>query len=799
MFSLLNVKIILYAVSMKRFLLLLAIVLFNLNFATNQLFAQAINVTGSIAPKTSDFQLAFTSLTAAESVAQGNTLTYQITYGSHLYYAAPITVEASWGEGTIQGDNTSVDIVNYVSNSASTAYGNTSPIIDLINRKITWNIISFPGQTTDKTITFSLKTNSNYTGTKIVSFQTKTVLSNQSLVLPEISVTKTYLYDSSLAPTITTTPIPPTPTETPSKVATSTPPQASRVVTPTPLPIQAPSFTDISIRSISDKIVTLFIQTAQNTKIELYFGKFANNLSEKIIDAQVMKDHEIALDTLDPNTTYYIKVVATNSANNIITSDIYSVKTALPSQTSTVDLHSLIITNDKSILVDPSFFQNPASYSSQVVVPKQASLEFKFTISATTDIRKVRMILRNKNVLGISTLSFDDETPPSTISDTIELSTGSFIGRILTPKYAGNFEIFAQIFDNSGNITEKKIADLHVTENFTVLTKEKHEPIEGAQVILYYFNPRSKKFELLPPQIFLIKNPAYTDTNGQLSTALPQGRYMAKVRALGFTEQEVSFTLGSLPNEVYPQIMLSKTSSSFLSFVPYYWTIVTDVVSDFTFYLLSLSHSRRFFALNALVATMLVVSLTFLSLWARMHIPLHALISYLKHKKELTGEAEMIKGRITHGSSKEGIAGVDIYLLLFPKNNIVSHMTTSSLGEFAFQVLANHTYTIEVMKNGYKPVIYTDSQLKRGEMTDYVLNTQQDTISSPTIKKIILFGKKLLSVLFETLLLTSLIFEFSLGHVFGWPQTLPFFVFSLLNLLIWLIHLSHVRSEGNFI
>lgn len=53
----------------------------------------------------------------------------------------PIHFKAVWDKGTVDGaTEANVDVVEYVLGSATDGYGSVSPVIDTINREISWDI-----------------------------------------------------------------------------------------------------------------------------------------------------------------------------------------------------------------------------------------------------------------------------------------------------------------------------------------------------------------------------------------------------------------------------------------------------------------------------------------------------------------------------------------------------------------------------------------------------------------------------------------------------------------------------------
>jgi hypothetical protein len=129
-------------------------------------------VSATIPAKASDYQLSVTADPRDSRQSQGATIQYTITYGSNLTYATePFIITATLLPGRINGSAIpSLYIADIVQGSASNAYMMTEPVIDAVNHTITWTIPSLPAQTRDQTISFSLKTNTAYTGVDVVDF-----------------------------------------------------------------------------------------------------------------------------------------------------------------------------------------------------------------------------------------------------------------------------------------------------------------------------------------------------------------------------------------------------------------------------------------------------------------------------------------------------------------------------------------------------------------------------------------------------------------------------------------------------
>ena len=83
-----------------------------------------ITVTAVVPADPLDFTNSLNKTTAANSYPPNSRIDYQINYGSLLSTNTNLVIEASWTQGTIEGDSVpSIDVVNYYSGSATNAYG----------------------------------------------------------------------------------------------------------------------------------------------------------------------------------------------------------------------------------------------------------------------------------------------------------------------------------------------------------------------------------------------------------------------------------------------------------------------------------------------------------------------------------------------------------------------------------------------------------------------------------------------------------------------------------------------------
>lgn len=756
---------------------------------------QTISVTGTVPPQASDFQVAVTSDTAS-SVSQNKDITYTITYGSHLLYAGQLIVEAQWYQGTIAGSPApSVDVATYKPGSSSTAYNNTSAVIDSVNQKIDWTISSFPSQTTGQSVSFTLTTTANYTGASTVSFPVKVRLISPNFTTADQTQSQTYLYDA--------TQVTPTPTPTSAPAATPTPgTTVTPTSTPTPIPVKPLTITALSLKSISDASIDLFVETSAPSNLTVLYGTSPINLTNSISKSGFHSLYDVLLDNLIVDTKYYVQVKATDGNGNSATSDIFVFKTAQLGQIPQVDPTTVTFVASNIVLYIPK--QNTSGSNAPIshpiiTVPQNVTYNFRFQVNKPQAIKRVQVVIRNKFVLGIT--SADATDPNTTITDLIETQNGVYEGQLKAPPLPGSYEEFARVSDIYGNISEQKLADVNVSQPFRVFNKDTQQPIEAAQVLFYYQNYRTHVFLPLPPQLFPIKNPSYTDIAGQIILPLPEGTYKASITALGYAQKIVTFTIGPNPGEDYPAVLLTAQPFNLFTIGKYYLNILQDTLATTKAFIQDVSYSTRFFDLNAVIATAFLVFLTLLSFSSRIHIPLRYLFTYFLNFSKISAVqrklGNAVKGRIFDEETGSGIPGADVYLIDSKKGDILNHTTSNKQGDFLFNLLPSEGYDIEIMAKDFEPTVFHESEIHAVELGGYLLSIKKRESAPSLFERLKLWIRKLLSVLFETLLILSFVNEIAIGYALGWDKTILFMIFSAVNLFLWILHLTHLRAEKN--
>ncbi len=738
----------------------------------------------------SDFQVEMTSLTEGDSFAQYSELEYRITYGSSLNYANSLVLTAEWSEGTIDGESyPSLDILEYVLGSAGKAYHNTPAVIDTLNRRITWTIASFPAQTDGQSVSFKLRVKDTYSGSRSVAFTVSARLSDQDTVTPPETVTQSYVYDPSLAPT--PTPIPtatPSPSPTPTGAASTPGPTA----TPTPEPMEF-AFSRIYLRTVTESGVKILVTTNRNALFTLSYGTSHLSMDRAIKNSSLSSEHEFVLSGLTPQTTYFFRVAAADGIGESLISDIYTFRTAAVSKLPQIDTESLVFSSGGLVMPMP---KEPATRP-LLVIPNDTEYSFQFSFAKEApDIERVQVVVRKKDVLGITNESRFE--PGVETSYLFRDRFGNYHGRLKSPPAPGRYEVFVRFRDRGGNVAETKIAELRVTDFFKVI-RTNGSPMEKVRIFLYYFEENLGKYLPLPSQIFTLPNPAYTDNLGRLPIVLTPGRYKANVAVPGFKPKTVTFTIGSYPGEEYPTVILSPESFSLISFGQYQYSVARDLAAETVSFLALLSHSTRAFHFVMFFTMTGLILVTFLSYASRTRLPLGSLVKNFLHHRQLAKAAmadkHTIKGYLFDEETRQPLAGADLYLIDNHDARVFYHAGTDGKGHFLLKSLPGRHFELEIMKKGYEKSVFMETRLfpAKEEMLSLGLRRHERPVNLS--EELSSLGRGILAIGFESLLLGSLALELFFIIVMKWLTVIPFLALTLLNLVMWLNHLNELRRR----
>lgn len=744
------------------------------NYKLTILANDQISVTGTVPAKPTDFQASLALTNSGSTFSQNTELSYILTYGSYLLYSHILTVEVSWSQGTIEGNSTpSVDILEYVIGSASEAHNNTPPVVDTTNRKITWTISSFSANTVNKTVNFKLKTTSAYTGSKKVSFIVSGKVLGQGTQTADSTVTKDYAYTTT--PTSTPTPAP----------ATS----------PTPLP-KPPAFERVWIRTVSAEEATIAVQTSEPTTLIFRYGTAPNKLANtvRVLTAQTL--HLLLLADLSPNTQYYFRITAADTLGRTAISDIFIFKTAKTSAAPTIDKTTIIIQSQEILLSSQMLRTAIGTNEVVVVLPTEVAFSFSFLMEKHEVIKRAEAFFSNKLVLGINTI-IEEVQASSQRTEPREIAPGLYSGTLKTPASTGIYEFFLRIHDFDGNIAEEKIAEIKISQPFSIKETENQTPIENARVFLFKYNERTRTYEPISQQVIGIKNPSFSEPNGTVPVVLPQGRYRAEVKALGYKEKTFDFDIAKESD--YPIIHLEKTGFSLITAGKYYLTIAEDIVHATQTYTKNLSTSNRFFNFTAFISLIFLVVVSLLSFSLRTHIPLLHLPRYLIHHiRRLIPKTSLlmhIHGIVIDATVPSPINQADVYIIDENKKVIVEKILTNKAGEFFSNSLPNGHYAVRVMKRGYK-LSEIQYPLPDDVSGKFAISLHKGETLEQSIRENFYWAvENVIGFCFELLLFTSLVFEVLLGYAFGWQKIAPFLFVSLANLLMWLFYFRHISAS----
>jgi hypothetical protein len=733
-----------------------------------------ITISARVGAGARDFTTQTGNISQKEKYSQNETIQYEITYGSFLPYSTSFILEADWSLGSIDDPEfPSVDLLEYVVGSASTGYENTPAVVDLANRKIRWYINNFPANTINKTVYFNLRTRGAYTGPKDVHFQTasKIIYEAENVVTASSIKSDIFRYDFN-----------PPPSPNPTPLANNAPPRQ----------ITLPVFEKIEIREITSSSISLFVDLSLRSNITIKYGNSINKLTSTLKSSSPNFEHNIKLDGLVPDTYYFFKLEVLNEQGKIVSSDIFTFKTAKTSELSNIDPQSLVLTSSQVIIYSPT--SSNLGTNPFVVVPSENILEFKFSIKNPGSVTQIITVQRLAQVLGITTFTMGVEANAD-LTSAMEIGDGSFFSRLRVPKETGFYEVSAKIFDTSGNLTETPLFKLKVVEPLKVLNS-KDTPIENAKAYIYLYNPRKKLYELISPQAINIQNPLLTTSKGIIEAVLPKGDYKVEVLALGYKEKKVNFRIGEGKNEGYPEIVLENDIYGIGTAIKYYSSTALDIFHSTSIFLQQLSTSIRFFDFLLFLLIGILVYLTLVSFTLRTHIsPLflpHFLLYEIKRLFKKDKSNEYVSGKIFDQEDKSPIGQVSLFILNERIHQIAGEIKTNSKGEFIFKK-PKYSFSLMAVKKGYElleDIYFSDEDI--GHIKIGLI--KKEDIEGSIFKNLKYLSSNLTGLSFEVLIFLSFVFEILFIFTFGIFKALPLLIISLINLFIWIRFLHRHKN-----
>lgn len=728
-----------------------------------------VQITGAVGVTASDVELEITS-SASTQVPADSEITYTITYGSNSLASFPITLVATWEQGQIEGSiSPTVELLSYKEGSATQAYGSTTPVIDVVDRKITWTIPSFPAQTTNQTVQFILKTSSDYRGSKNVTADVTALLTTPSGV-PDKSVSLIYKYIDE-TPTNSTA----TPTPSPTAVVSALPP---------------PSWEAIELVQLSDSNATFRLTTTTDVQVTGYLGTKTTNLKEHVITATRAHLQPLTFADLISDTTYYVQFKAVGINGLATTSSIYTFTTTRQANPNMiVDRDSIVVSQSWGVLFNQSMLEDSTELP-HFSVSQDTMLDFLFRIPLARELKEATLLLRDPYVLGISTDVESDYS--SSTTRLVEVNPGTFVGKIKTPLLSRTYEIAIRTEDVYGNIQEQTVGQTTVVQPFKVEDVQGH-PLWGAQVLLWSFQEKTAQYELAPFNALSFQNPIVTTKNGNAEFSLIPGRYKARISMTGYETKEVEFELTAPQVSNLPTIVLNPVRFGLFG---RFLTGIELARQNVRLTIGALPQANPTGSLYDVLLPFNLLFFTILSIAIVLHLqvirfPLRTLLSKFTRKG-----SQYFEVNLEDLETNEPLSHAIVYLVDEQKHQVVARGKTGLTGGTRFLVSAlPSVVTFFVKRHGY--VLTSHPSFKKSEIqASTTIPLTLERLPATTVQSLLVqefrsmtsefigFG----SEAFLTLsLLCTLLFTITLSPA----RTIAFGMLTLVNLSLWLIVARH--------
>lgn len=566
-------------------------------------------VNATVPPSQGDLEFNLTaSVPQGTELGEGEEVTFTITYRSLVSGQLPLKIESYWEEGLVEGSGGSyVDVYEYVVGSATNAHNGSAPVVDIINKKITWNINKIVTSVNSHTVSFKLRVRQNLPTSTRIEVYTKARAEFGTIMIPEQS----YQLYAKIDPTVPTlTPISGipslTPTKNPSTGGTTNPtsiPGSSSQPTPTPTLFRGRSdipqfqFITVEVEQLTDEYVQISANLSFSAPLTMNYGVCGEKLSQIISLESEQERHIIDIHNLIPDTSYCFKLKAQDIANKrTIESDIFTFRTASDKEQFKLD-KTLITWNN--IIVS-------SGNESKLVTPLLKSIVISFQVENPESIDELKGSFELKNVLGASTMT------QSHIEQVnfIEMSPGIFSAEILTPAQKGTYNFMVEIRDVYGSFMRKPLQmGFVVTDPFKVINSQTKKPIENANVMIEKMENSSKRYKSMRQSFFFpyLENgiflPYRTNERGELDMILPMGKYTVEASAIGYETMPLELSLG-IDKLSYPTISLTPRLS-IDSYVRYTWNALKTTFAFVPFY------TDKFFSTRTILVSALFFQVIF--------------------------------------------------------------------------------------------------------------------------------------------------------------------------------------------
>lgn len=718
-----------------------------------------LSVSASILPKPEDFQFAFSSnLTGAATADQE--IEYTISYGSKIDYGTPMVIEAEWSLGSVTEEYLyNYEIVSYIPGSATRDYwGESTPVVDIKHRKITWTITRFPPNTLDKTLRFKLKTPGRYVTDRQVAFSVTARMRTNQIGVGEITLDQLY-----------------NPTEFIRRE------------------VRGMQILSADVRKITDTSFTLYLVTSVPVLATIFYGTDADNLTETVTDSLLSDTKTIEIGGLTPATTYFFRILIENDKGiQRKTPELFTITTAAHSLLSLIDQDRMVVTA-RGVSLKPEFGRGGSS----ILVPRGTDLDFYIPFLSVPPNR-VYLSVSGLNVLGATTAI---TLPGMQKIRLLETQYKVFTGRLPVPVSPGTYDVFIETDDDSGTINQDTLFTATISRPLTV-TDSRNRPVEKALVYIERYSNDTNDYERFPSESYGSHNPAYTNPDGTLDVILPDGEYTFTVNAVGFAPAETKFTMLPGSREQYPTIMLSRSPFALRPFAVYYLTALADFLQRVNALVREIASSGRFLDLGFVTGVIILTIISSVLNLKRIKLTGESAYIFLEkwlrrtffHERTVT----LLIGFVEDAQRGLPVHGAAVYLLEHGTRNIVSRDLSSPLGEFRLRFTPGRAYDMVVKKPGFMHFfreITADELLE--ELPPASLISETRIRLSPAIE----YARELAVTLFhgltDMLILGVAILSVWMTARIGVLKMLPILIVTTINLAMWFeYHLArfHRRS-----
>ncbi|MFC1646985.1 hypothetical protein ACFL1A_01745 [Patescibacteria group bacterium] len=630
-----------------------------------------MDVSARVRARPIDFTFDFTSNAKENTIGAEEEIEYTIKYGSLLDYRVPMVIEAEWSLGTVPDQSLySYNIVSYVAGSATKDYwGESTPVVDTVNRKITWTVKSFPPNTIDKTLRFKLKTPGRYVTDKNVNFIVRARMYSIDTYKSWIALDQTY-----------------TPTDFIRKE------------------VRGLQFIVAEVRRITNQSFSLFIVTSVPARTTIYYG-LTPEMDQSYTDDTLSDQKFITIDGLLPATTYYYRIMIENEKGiQRKTPEVFTVTTSSTSLVSLIDQERVLISSRGVLLKSTSGL----GVGSTIVVPRGVPVELFLPFIADVP-SSVYLSLASQSVLGIST-----EGPPATADQKVKLletQMRTFTGSITTPIITGIYDMVLEASSDKSGTNQDVVTSLIVSDPISVVNKE-GKPIERAIIYLERLNNYTQIYEYFPAESFGSHNPSYTESDGSVDMVLPDGDYTINVNAIGYKTYQSNFYFNPSGNTPYPKIVLERSNFSPLTYLTYYHSAILDSFKFFNFSVDKLASSLRFQDLSMLVAIVIFTILSILANFRRVKVTFEGFLIFIEKRFirvfRRLDTTRLFIGFVENRANQMPINTAVVLLVDKKTKKIIARDVTNSIGEFHLLLDPGKEYDLVIKKrgfSGYKEVI----------------------------------------------------------------------------------------------